>query len=108
MVGSSAVVAAFTSAGATVRVYALRSQTPSGVAPATDLLDFLSGPAAVYEQTSGYVYMSFQVNLATSTPANPTYLLMAHGRVGSGTSLQEHTAYMYVGAEFVTGIHLCF
>jgi hypothetical protein len=49
--------------------------------------------------------MSFQVNLATSTPANPTYLLMAHGQRGSGTTLQEHTSgnRIYVGAEFVTG-----
>lgn len=104
MVGSTAVIATLNSSGAAATVYNLKGKSPSLVTPGSGL-SFVnsSGAEAYYDSTSGYVYMSYQVDLATSTPANAGYLIMAHGAQDSGTTLQQHTDYISEPGNFVTG-----
>jgi len=108
MVGSTALVARLNTTGVpTATVYDLKAQSPSGVVPGTGLSFVGSGSAETYYDTaSQYVYMSYQLNLATSTPANPSFLVMAYGAQASDTTLQQHSNYLSVGAEFVTGTFL--
>lgn len=104
MVGSTALIATFNAAGLpNATVYRLNAKSPAGVVPG-DGLSFVGGsPAAVYDQASRYVYMSYQVDLAKSTPANPSFLLMGYGVQSTSGTLQQHTSEISTSAQFVTG-----
>jgi len=107
MVGSTALIATFNSTVAMASVYNLNAKSTSGVTRGSGLTFVnASGADAYSDATSGYVYMSYQVDLATSKPANPGYLIMAFGAQGSGDSLQQHSSEITVAADFVTGLLL--